>query len=67
MTFVYHNFKDDTGGFNYGDEYDVLVTKKVGKHYTLLAKYAYYQGDKSAPGGFRNDTQKFWLQANVSY
>lgn len=67
LVFVYHNFKDDAGNFTYGDEYDFLVTKKIGKHYALLAKYAYYDGDRDAPGGFKNDTQKIWLQANVSF
>lgn len=67
LMFVYHNFKDDTGSFTYGDEYDFLVTKKFGKHYALLAKYAYYDGDDNAPGGFKNDTQKIWVQANVSF
>jgi alginate export protein len=67
LMFVYHNFQDDVGSFDYGDEYDLLVTKKFGKHYSLLAKYAYYDGDSSAPGAFKNDTQKLWLQANVSF
>nr|WP_305909526.1 alginate export family protein [Methylomarinum sp. Ch1-1]MDP4522445.1 alginate export family protein [Methylomarinum sp. Ch1-1] len=67
LMFVYHNFKDDTSNFSYGNEYDFLITKKFGKHYALLAKYAYYDGDDDAPGGFKNDTQKLWLQANVSF
>lgn len=67
LMFVYHNFKDDGGNVDYGDEYDVLAVKKFGKHYSLLAKYAYYDGDANAPGGFVNDTQKVWLQANVSF
>jgi hypothetical protein len=45
----------------------VLVTKKIGKHYKLLAKYAYYDGDANATGTFKNDTQKIWFQANVSF
>ncbi len=67
LMFVYHNFKDDTGNLDYGDEYDVLVTRKFGKHYSLLAKYAYYDGDQSAPGVFVNDTQKVWVQAVVDF
>ncbi|PKO19701.1 MAG: hypothetical protein CVU38_21525, partial [Chloroflexi bacterium HGW-Chloroflexi-1] len=53
--FVYHNFKDDTGSVDYGNEYDVLVTRALGKHYSVLAKYAFYDGDSTAPGALKND------------
>lgn len=59
---VYHDFTDDSGALHYGDEIDAQVLKKFGKHYSLLAKYAYYAADQ-----FGTDTQKFWLQANVSF
>jgi len=65
--FVYHNFKDDTGSVDYGNEYDVLVTRALGKHYSVLAKYAFYDGDSTAPGALKNDMQKIWVQANVSF
>ncbi|MGR9116237.1 MAG: alginate export family protein [Gammaproteobacteria bacterium] len=67
LVFVYHNFKDDTGTIDYGDEYDFLVTHKFGKHYALLAKYAFYDGDDNAPGALKNDTQKIWVQGNISF
>ena len=67
LTFVYHNFKDDTGNINYGDEYDFQAVKKFGKHYSLLAKYAYYVGANDAPAAYQNDTQKIWLQGNISF
>jgi hypothetical protein len=62
LTGVYHDFSDDTGQIHYGDEWDFQVTKKFGKHYSLLAKYAYYNADK-----FNTDTQKIWLQGNISF
>jgi len=61
---VYHDFADDTGSMDYGKEWDFLVTKKFGKHYSLLAKYAYFDAD-TASG--KEDTQNFWLQAGVSF
>ena len=61
---VYHDFSDDTGSMDYGKEWDFLVTKKFGKHYSLLAKYAYHDAD-TASGN--EDTQNFWLQAGVSF
>lgn len=67
LAFVYHNFQDDGGDINFGDEYDFLVKKKFGKHYHVLAKYAYYVGDDNAPGAFKNDTQKIWVEAGVNF
>lgn len=68
---VFHNFTDDTGQNQYGKEWDFQATKKFGKHYSLLAKYAYYSADNSipaAPGAFTTtDTQKIWLQGNISF
>ena len=62
LMFVYHNFRNDSGATRYGDEYDLLVSKKFGKHYLLLAKYAYYDADQ-----FSTDTQKLWLQAEANF
>ncbi|MGY6275546.1 alginate export family protein [Methylomonas sp. MgM2] len=62
ITGVYHDFFDDTGTIRYGDEWDFSILKKFGKHYSLLAKYANYNADTYA-----TDTQKIWLQANVSF
>ncbi|MEQ1558146.1 MAG: hypothetical protein ABL933_04295 [Methyloglobulus sp.] len=62
LTGVYHDYSDDTGNLHYGDEWDVQALWKFGKHYSLLAKYAYYNADK-----FNTDTQKIWLQGNISF
>ncbi|MFI3136897.1 MAG: alginate export family protein [Methylococcaceae bacterium] len=61
-TFVYHDYHDDTSSVHYGKEYDAQVLKKFGKHYSLLAKYAFYDADKIG-----TDTQKIWLQGNISF
>ncbi len=62
LTGVYHDFTDDTGQLHYGKEWDFTATKKFGKHYSLLARYAYYDADR-----YRTDTQQFWLQGNISF
>jgi len=72
VTGVYHNFTDDTGQLQYGQEWDASILKKFGKHYSLLAKYAYYSADSykatTATDTFANtDTQKIWLQGNISF
>jgi hypothetical protein len=65
FTGMYHDFSDDSGKIKYGDEFDLMLTKKFGKHYTLLGKYAYYDDYGQLKG--KSDTQKFWLQANVAF
>ncbi len=75
FTGVYHDYSDDTGSFDYGNEWDFQVLKKFGKHYSLLAKYAYYNaGDTAAylspttgAPALSTDTQKIWLQGNISF
>jgi hypothetical protein len=64
LTGVYHDFTDDTGRFHYGKEYDFSALKKFGKHYSVLAKYAYYDADSF---GGTTDTQKIWVQGNISF
>jgi hypothetical protein len=69
LTGTYHNFTDDTGNIKYGDEWDISALKKFGKHYSVLAKYAYYTADDfNAADNFVNtDTQKIWVQGNISF
>ncbi|GAW85513.1 conserved hypothetical protein [Bathymodiolus platifrons methanotrophic gill symbiont] len=68
--FAYHYFTDSKGNGEYGNEYDFLVTKHFGKHYQLLAKYAYYDADNSQAAinaGVEKDTQKIWVQGSVNF
>lgn len=63
VTGVYHDFYDDTGKTDYGSEWDFSILKKFGKHYSLLAKYANFNSQNAS----FTDTQKIWLQANISF
>ncbi len=69
LTGTYHNFTDDTGNIKYGDEWDFSALKKFGKHYSVLAKYAYYSADdyRAADTFTNTDTQKIWVQGNISF
>lgn len=58
---TYHKFESDFGGIDYGDEVNASLGFKIGK-VGILAKYANYQAD-----GFAVDTEKFWLQAGISF
>lgn len=59
---VYHDFQADTGGDNYGTEFNAMLTKKIADHYTIQLAYANYNADE-----LKTDTQKFWLQFTASF
>jgi hypothetical protein len=70
VRFVYHKYDADYGGADYGNEFDIVASKKFGKHWTALVKYAYYSGQDAAPpslavGGV--DIQKFWAQVEFNF
>ncbi|MDP2903804.1 MAG: alginate export family protein [Methylovulum sp.] len=68
FTGMYHDYSDDSGRFDYGDEWNFQAVKKFGKHYSVLAKYAYYNaGDNSDPLFKSTDTQKIWVQGIISF
>lgn len=57
---LYHEFESDSGSTDYGNEVNAIVTKKIGDHWSLLAKYAHYNGGLP-------DREKFWVQATFSF
>jgi hypothetical protein len=64
LRFVFHKFDADHGGADFGQEYDVVASKKFGKYWNALVKYAYYDG-KAAPAAF--NLQKFWAQVEFNF
>lgn len=58
---IFHQFDSDVGDVEFGTEWDASLGFKVGP-VSLLAKYANYDAV-----GFSVDTEKFWLQAEISY
>ncbi len=70
IRFVYHKFDADYGGGNYGQEFDVVASKKFGKYWTVLLQYAYYQGEDAAAPSLavaNVDIQKFWAQVEFNF
>ena len=62
----------DLGGVvdSFFNEYDFLIEKRFGKHYQILAKYAYYDAYNSQAAvnaGVEKNTQKLWLQGSVNF
>jgi outer membrane biogenesis lipoprotein LolB len=63
LKILYHDFSAEDGGNDYGNEVNILATKKLGKYFSLLAKAAVYQdGDNGRAGRTR-----YWLQAAFNF
>lgn len=70
VRFVFHKYDADFGGAGYGQEYDIVASKKFGKYWTALVSYAYYQGQDAAPAALTVpgvDVQKFWAQIEFNF
>ncbi|MGH8501616.1 MAG: hypothetical protein ACREVE_03925 [Gammaproteobacteria bacterium] len=74
---VYHDLSADSGGYDYGTEWDVVVTKGFWEHYTLGLKYAAYDADDNALNLARNgaisdgkqafDLNKAWVWVEMKF
>ncbi|MBI2946956.1 MAG: alginate export family protein [Verrucomicrobia bacterium] len=69
LRLVYHKYDADRGGGDFGQEFDAQLSKKLGKNWTALAKYAFYDGKDATPPSFAApiDVQKFWLQLEFNF
>jgi hypothetical protein len=70
VRFAYHTYDADFGSSNFGQEFDVLATKKFGKHWSVLLEYADYLGRDAAPPAFTGknvDVQKFWAAVEFNF
>jgi hypothetical protein len=70
LRFVYHKFDADSGGGDYGQEFDIVASRKFGKNWTALLKYALYNGEDAAPPAITApnvDVHKFWAQVEFNF
>lgn len=58
----YHDFEAETGGMDYGSEFDFIAAYKFSKNYSVLFKYAAYEADD-----FSTDTDKAWLMVTAAF
>ena len=63
LTGIYHDFSAESGGGDYGDEFDVSVGRSFAGRYNLLFKGAFFSGDLP---GFP-DTDKFWIMFSAHF
>ncbi len=61
----YHDFETDEGSVDAGDELDILVAKKLAKHYTLGVKYSDFDAGDASLG--KVDTEKLWVWGQVKF
>ncbi|MBX2852589.1 MAG: alginate export family protein [Phycisphaeraceae bacterium] len=59
---TYHYFTGDDSDSDLGTEIDFVLAKKLNANMTLLAKYAYFDGDNA-----RADIERFWLQLDLKF
>lgn len=66
---IYHKWDATHGDADFGNEFDVMASKKFGKHWNALLEYAYYIGnDAGAPTVAANmKLQRFWAQLEFKY
>jgi hypothetical protein len=70
LRFVYHKYDAESGGADFGQEFDAVLSRSFGKHWNTMLKYAYYDGRDAAPPviAFANvDTQKVWAQVEFNW
>lgn len=68
IRFVYHKFDSDYGSSDYGQEFDVVASKKFDKHWSALVKYAYYNGQDAVSGmPAGTDVNKFWAEVDFNF
>ena len=61
LSLTYHDFQAVEGGANYGSEWDFTAAYAINSQVKALLKFADYSADD-----FSTDTQKIWLQVQMS-
>jgi len=72
---AYHDIGSDNMSYDYGREFNLLLSRTFRKHYTLGVKYASYDADNNTSNSSRNgvnagtanDVDKFWVWAQFKY
>lgn len=57
-----HLFGDNDSNFDYGWEYDAVLSKKFNDNFTAITKFAYYDADS-----FASDTTRFTVELNYKF
>jgi hypothetical protein len=60
---VYHDFSQETGGGDYGTEWDFIATWPFLEHYSVLAGFGLFD----SKDGYSSDTDKVWLMLTADF
>ena len=63
---AYHDFSEDHGSNDYGDEWNFDISQKFKKHYSVGFRYANYDSTGEASAA-TNDVEKFTLSLGVKF
>jgi hypothetical protein len=63
LMLVYHELSADSGGYDYGSEWDAIVSRTFWERYTFGLKYAAYDADQNAENLARNGADSAGKQA----
>lgn len=66
---IYHSFSSDHGGYDFGDELDMVAGRDFGTYYGASLKYAAYHADSNPDnaGGPSTDVNKLWLTGTFRF
>ncbi len=70
VRFIYHKYYADYGSGDYGQEFDVMVSKKFGKCWSVMVEFADYLGENAAPPALTAanvNVQKFWAAVEFNF
>jgi hypothetical protein len=62
LRLAWHDFNSTVGGIDYGSEWNAQASYPIGKHLTVLAKFARYEAD-----AFATDTTKAWFSIEAKF
>ncbi len=62
ISLIYHRFNPETGGPNYGSEWDLMIKKPITDRHSLVFKYADYDAHS-----FSSDTHKLWVMFTAGF
>ncbi len=60
---IYHQFSQETGGNDYGSEWDLAGEWPISDNYSVLAKAALFESED----GFKSDVNKVWLMLTADF
>ena len=70
VRFIYHKYYADYGSGDYGQEFDVMVSKKFGKYWNVMVEFADYLGEDAAVPAVpaaNVSVQKFWAAVEFNF